>query len=258
MEKVLREIQEDYRSKNIWPSTTALVDILLSRGVEMIEVHDELSRKLTSYQAYSFWDAILVAATFWNPENSKELLDEQRQLLKLNQDIVTASRKLSELLKKRQELQEKGRFQAHDDLHVVDWIDRAAAANGKYMTFVQQPIQILASRYEQRYWPEMYEVIEAIGAFASEAEVEPTDEWTEELISSRKCSVADYVRVLLIAITERKEHQAPGYDLPQKFRLTDRAMATLINCTLNLAPDDLLSTEYVKRLRHLVRKKNTS
>ncbi len=85
-----------------------------------------------------------------------------------------------------------------------------------------------------------------------------TNGWTEELLSSRKCSRADYLRVLLRAFEDRKEGGPYTHNLPQDFRMTDKSLATLINCTLDLEPVDMVSTEYVKRSRQNIRDKQRS
>ena len=74
--------------------------------------------------------------------------------------------------------------------------------------------------------------------------------WTEELLSSPKHSMADYLCVILKAIDDSKRW---GALLPSDFRMSDDALVTLINCTLDLEPGELLSAENIKRSRQNIR-----
>jgi MoxR-like ATPase len=98
-------------------------------------------------------------------------------------------------------------------------------------------------------------VITAVGEFAQESGIYETNSWTEELLSSPKHSKADFLRVILRAIEDRKRYGPPERLLPVEFRLSDDALSTLINCTLDLAPEDLLSSENIKRSRQNIRER---
>jgi hypothetical protein len=65
--------------------------------------------------------------------------------------------------------------------------------------------------------------------------------------------MADYLRVILKAIEDRKVQGPPTDLLPEGFRLSDNALATLINCTLDIAPENLLSSEGIKRSRQNIK-----
>jgi len=132
-------------------------------------------------------------------------------------------------------------------------VDRAAKNNHYYQGYVKEGLEALSGRFDLKYWPDNHEVVAAIGEFAQENEVYESNSWTEELLSSPKYSMADYLRVLLKAIEDRKKHGPPADLLPEDFRLSDNALSTLINCTLDLAPEDLLSSENVKRSRQNIR-----
>ncbi|ODS23035.1 hypothetical protein AB835_10815 [Candidatus Endobugula sertula] len=67
--------------------------------------------------------------------------------------------------------------------------------------------------------------------------------------------MADHLRVILKAIEDRKHYAAPEYLLPIDFRLSDSSIATVINCTLDLEMDNMLSAENVKRSRQHIREK---
>ncbi len=111
----------------------------------------------------------------------------------------------------------------------------------------------LSGQFDLKYWPRTDEVVEAIGVFAQEAEIYENDYWTEELVSSPKHSMADYLRVILKAIEDRKQYGPYSHLLPPDFRISDDVLAIFINCTLDLEPSEVLSTDNIKRSRQNIR-----
>ena len=255
MESILVEKRQYNIDRKILKSENDVIDRLLNRSVEMRPVHDELVGKLHKHQQENFWDAILGVASFWNPESSKKLRDDRRALLNLNREIEKHAHKLADCIRKREEISEISGISSYEDYHVVHWIDRAAENNYMFQSYVQKDLHILRSRFDLKYWPNTHEVVEAIASLAKESDVYITDDWTEELLSSPKCSMTDFLRVALRAIDDRKKIEPYPYRLPYDFRMTDNSLATIINCTLDLEPDGMVSTEYVKSARQNIRKK---
>lgn len=254
MENVLRKIRQDYINQNIWRSLVVIIDKLLARNTEMKEVYDELAEKLTARQQEHFWDGVLGASGFWNPDSSRSLREDQKRLIDLNGQIAAHAAKLADLMALREELAEKSGFNAYDDYHISAWISRATEQNHLYRMHVKRELEPLLTRFDYKYWPTPVELMRAVAEFASEAEISITNDWTEELLSSPKQSNADYLRVLLKAIEDYKDTTGPElYILPEGFRLSDKSLATLINCTLDLSSDEMVSPTYVKRARQNIR-----
>lgn len=255
MESILKKIRQYNIDHHILKSQNAVIDRLLDRSVEMKDAYNELGAKLGKCQQEFLWDAILGAATFFNPESSKNLREDQKTLVKLNKDIAKYASKLSDLMRSRYELSEASGFRSYEDFHVVDWIDRATENNYSYQSFVQEKLHNLSNRFNSKYWPKTFEVIGVISTFAEEAKVQITNEWTKELLASQKCSKADYLRVLLKAIEDKKISGPHTHILPKDFRITDRSLATLINGSLDLTAENIVCAEYVKRSRQNIRNK---
>lgn len=254
MEVILTKTKNSYLKNKILFSEIEVIDRLLARTNEMKDVYEELAGKLSYEEQENLWDALLGVATFWNPDSSKNLRNSKKKLIKLNQEISQTAIKLSSLIKEREEICETSSISAYDDYHPVHWIHRAAEPNYNYEGYVKKKLQLLASQFNLKYWPRTNEVVEAIAAFADEAEISENNSWTEELICSPKQSMADYIRVILKAIEDRKDPYGSPAPLPTDFRLSDNSLATFINCSLNLPADDLLSSENVKRSRQNIRK----
>lgn len=255
MESILRSKRQYNIDHQILKSENKVIERMLKRSVEMKDMYNELGTKLSECQQEHFWDAILGAATFFNPESSERLRKNRKTLVKLNQDIAKYASKLTDLMKQRYDLSETSGLNSHGDHHVIHWIERAAKNNYLYQSYVKVKLKPLASRFDLKYWPRTFEVVSAISAFAEEAETHASDEWTEELLSSQKCSKSDYLRVLLKAIEDKKEFGPNTHVLPHNFCMTDKSLATMINGTLGLEPDNMITTEYVKGTRQNIRDK---
>ena len=256
MESILNNRKQYNEERRIWPSENKVIDRLLYRSTEMSEVYEELGQKLSHGQQENFWDAVLAVATCWTPDSAKKNREDKKELASLNSQIATCAEKLATLLFQRYELCEGSGFSAYEDSHVLDWIEHASTDNHLYQSHLQDKLRNLAGQYDLKYWPRTFEVVEAVAHFAKSATVQTTDGWTEELISSPKSSYADYMRVLLKAIDDRKREFSHPYPLPGDFKLTDKNIANIINCTLGLDGDEMATTEYVKRARQHIREKH--
>jgi hypothetical protein len=223
----------------------------------MLAVYDELAGKLSECQQKNLWAALLGVAAFWNLEASKSLREDKRTLAKLNASIAKHAQELATLIQERRDICETSGISAYEDYSFLHWVHRSAENNHYYQSYVKEGLQTLSGRFDLKYWPDNHEVVAAIGEFATEAELYENDPWTEELLSSSKHSMADYLRVILKAIEDRKSYSPPECLLPQDFRLSDDAIATLINCTLDVDPENMLSSENIKRSRQNIRKRKS-
>ncbi|PCJ26212.1 MAG: hypothetical protein COA96_05565 [SAR86 cluster bacterium] len=253
MESILREMRAYNIEHQILPGENTVINRILKHSVEMEPVYAELTSKLSECQQINLWDALLGVATFWNPEASKALREEKRKLFKLNREIAKCAKSLAMMIKERRDISEISGISAYEDYHFIHWVNRAGMKKPYYQVYVKKDINSLKSRFDLKYWPDNHEVVAAIGELAQENEVYETDSWTEELLSSSKCSTADYLRVILKAIEDRKENGPSAGLLPEGFRLSDNLLATLINCTLDLSSENLLSSENIKRSRQNIR-----
>jgi hypothetical protein len=126
MELILKEMRVYNIEHQILPSENKVIDRLLKRSVEMQTVYDELSEKLSVCQQKNLWDALLGAATFWNPDASKALREDKKQLAKLNANIAKHAQKLAALIEERKDICETSGISAYEDYHFLHWVHRAA------------------------------------------------------------------------------------------------------------------------------------
>jgi len=207
MESILTEKRQYNIDRQILNSENEVIDRLLKRSIEMKPVYDELISKLNKNQQENLWDAILAVAAHWNPESSKKLRDDRKTLINLNREIEKHAQNLADCIRKRNEISENSGISSYEDYHIVHWIDRAAENNYMFQSYVQKDLHNLRSKFDLKYWPNTHEVVEAIASFAKESDIYITDDWTEELLSSPKCSMRDFLRVVIRAIEDRKKNE---------------------------------------------------
>lgn len=255
MEQILKDRHQQNSEVGIWPTENAVISRLLAAPLEMAEVYNEVSSRLSQPQMENFWDAILGAACFWTPSDSMNLREVRRNLEQLNRQIETHAYKVASLLRRRSELAEEFGFRASADYHVLNFLDRAGDA--RYELYVRPELQKLRGRYDLKYWPDIPSLAESIAVSAKESEVFPVDSWTQTLLSSRKGSRTDYIRVILQAIEERKADCNGVGRLPSGFRMSDKSLAIFITHSLDSCDEEPVTAEYVKSARMHIRNSST-
>jgi hypothetical protein len=251
MEQILKDRQQQNSEAEIWPTENAVINRLLSASVDMEQVYKEVSSRLSQPQMENFWDAMLGVACFWTPSDSMSLREVRRDLVQMNRQIETHAHKIVALLRRRSELAEEFGFRASSDYHVLSLLDRAGDA--RYELYVRPELRKLRGRYDLKYWPDIPSLVESIAVSAKESEVFPVDDWTQTLLSSRKGSRTDYLRVILQAIEERKEDWNEAGRLPSDFRMSDKSLAIFITHSLDSFNEEPITAEYVKNARMHIR-----
>lgn len=77
--------------------------------------------------------------------------------------------------------------------------------------------------------------------------MQASDPLTAAATVATRPSLADFFKALFALIDENSVRNY-GH-MPNDFKPTDTTLALLANCSLDLGPDNLVSSEYVKRLR---------
>lgn len=108
-------------------------------------------------------------------------------------------------------------------------------------------------QYDNKYWPDLNAVVEAIGVDAENAEVYAHDVATASATSSARPGLSDFFRALLAHIEENLVSE--GGLIPTDFRISDGTLASLVNCVLELEVEDMIDAAYVKRFRQGERKR---
>ena len=253
-EQLLLESKRYNIEHHILPSENAVTDRLLRRGIELRDAYKELCDKLHAHPPalQVFLGLVLTAAAFWNPEKMQAARAVRSQLANVNEQISRKAAELVMLLKQRSELHDTSGFSSSTHYHVCEVIEAAAQHSYLFQSYVQEKLSALRGQFDLKYWPSLGEFLQELATDAENAVMEATDSLTAAATAATRSSQADFFKALFASI---EENSAKSYgQLPSDFKLTDRTLASLANCALDLGPDDLVDDAYVKRLRQRERK----
>ncbi|HAT2250061.1 MULTISPECIES: hypothetical protein [Aeromonas] len=245
-EGILRKEIENNEKNNIWPSINATVRVLLRQSRTMAPVYEELC-ELLPLERYvtSFLDALISTFTFWDEDDMRKAREERGRLIQINEDIADLATRLGDLLREREDICNRAGFGCERETGLAALFDRAGEHNPLYTLYPQDEFIRLTHRYEHKYWPSIEDLLSELASDAEQSEVYAHDAETEAGTSSRKPSQYDVLR----AFQAKLDDYALGGELPSKLRLSDSAMATILNCITELDADSLVTAEYIKSFR---------
>ncbi|WP_043879230.1 hypothetical protein [Azorhizobium caulinodans] len=240
---------------NILPSVNAVADRLLARGTELTDAYVELHEKLGSHPSALevFLDQLLSTAAFWNRERTREARSDRERLQIINAEIAKISASLYSLIEERNDLHNRSSFRSDTYYHPLDLIEKAAAKNYLYHCHIRDSLATLRGRYDLKYWPSIGDCLLVLSRDAATSKVSASDPLTEAATQGKRGSLADFFKTLFVTIEQNKRRNA-GF-LPDDFRLTDASLASLVTCALDLDPDEVVDSAYVKRLRQRERER---
>jgi hypothetical protein len=249
-------MMEDLQAKRIWPNLCSIIGGMLKRRIELIEVHEEVHDALaqTPRALYMFWDVFLHAADGWNPEKNRAARQAREELVGVNRRISEFADQLAALLERRDSIHNYTGFSSNTHYHILDIVHDASEHNDHYESYVKEDLERLQYQYDLKYWPALSEVVQAIGTDAERSEVTATDPATAAATESRKSGRSDFVKAFLARLDDNRVREC-GF-IPNGFALSDSAMASLVNCGLDLASDELVDADFIKRFRQRQRQAN--
>ncbi|MFJ2323184.1 hypothetical protein [Pseudomonas sp. NPDC087817] len=248
-EALLRNMMEDLQAKGIWPNVQSIIDSMLKRRIELVEVYEEVHAMLaqTPRGLYIFWDVFVHSADGWNPEKNRRARRAREELIGVNARISELADQLAALLDRRDELHNYSGFGSNTQHHILDIVHEASEHNYRYESYVKEELDRIQNQYDFKYWPPLSDVIQAIGSDAEMAEVTANDPATEAATASRKSGRSDFIKAFLARIDDNRVREC-GF-IPNSFALTDGSLASLVNCGLDLAVDELVDADFIKRFR---------
>ncbi|MGB7242278.1 MAG: hypothetical protein WBC93_09355 [Sulfitobacter sp.] len=248
-EDILQREIEYNKEHEILSSETAVAECLLVRTIELQDAYLELNEKLGSKPPALkvFLGLLLSVAAFWNPDQLKEARSQRKRLEEINGDISGKASELASLLDQRTAIENASSFGSDTHYHCMNVIVEAAAENHLFNSWVREDLKNLSARFDLKYWPSLGDFVTEISRDASVAEVISHDPITLASTSSRRNSLADFLRALRAAIYE---NSASNFgQLPDDFKVSDGTLASLTNCALDLPQNAIIDGQYVKRLR---------
>lgn len=248
-EAILRKEMEYNIAHKIWPSVNRIVERMLARRVELKDAYEEIYSSLARRPRAltAFWDIFVHTPVAWSPDRIRAARQDRDELVELNDQISVAAGHLARLLERRGELDERAVFSSGAAHHVLDFINQASEHNHLHEFHVKEELESLRYNFGLDYWPTLSSLVEAIGLDAENAEVVANDPATAAATESRKPGLSDYVKAVLVRI---EENTFSSYGLlPNNFALSDGALASLVNCALDLDADEIVDAAFIKRFR---------
>lgn len=248
-ETLLREMMEDLQAKGIWPNVQSIIHSMLKRRIELIEVYEEVYATLAQKPRglYMFWDVFVHTADGWNLEKNRAARKAREELIGVNARISELADQLAALLDRRDELHNYSGFGSDTQHHILDIVHEASEHNYLYESYVKKELDRIHYQYDFKYWPPLSDVIRVIGSDAEIAEVTANNPATEAATASRKTGRSDFIKAFLARIDDNRVREC-GF-IPNSFALSDGSLASLVNCGLNLAVDELVDADFIKRFR---------
>jgi len=258
--KIFEDMLEEHIRINteggILPPETAICRRLLARTTELVEAYDELWAKVghNRFSLCVFIDGLLGVAAVWNPAKMAEARRMRDRLREVNEKIAGVAFELAELLHERSTLHDHSGFVSETHYHILGPFDEAARGNYRFESYVQKELKALRGQFDFKYWPTLSDFVRVLGVDAGKAVTHAHDSLTAAGTASSRPSRADFFRAWFELIEENCE----DHHLPRDFRLTDASYASLANCALDLGPEELVASDYVKRLRQRNREADRS
>lgn len=257
-EAILRTDIEYNRARNIWPSVNRIIERLLASSIELQEAYEEIHHSLAHRPRalVAFFDVFVHTPVAWNPEKIREARNARKELTEVNEQISMVANELAHLLTRRDELKERTSFSCDTYYHVLDVVGDASEHNYLFESYVKDELDTLQHQYDLKYWPSLSSVVEAIGINAEGAEVIARDPAMAAATESRRSGLSDFLKAFSARIEENTISQH-GL-IPNDFRLSDNALATLVNCALNLDVEELIDASFIKRFRQRQRQNKST
>lgn len=248
-EAILAEQIRYNNEHEILPSEIAIARRLLARRAELAEVYTELHAKLAHdpLALREFLDLLLRTRAHWGPEKIAQARSDRVQLVGVNQRIEKLAREVADLMDLRERLHNTSGFTSSTFYHIHDVIEAANQGNGLYRWHLREALADLR-KFDMKYWPSLGDCLRAIADDAAASAPDATDPLIDAATTSSRASHSDFLMALFTHIEECRG-TSPG-SIPRSFKLSDAAMASLVNVLLDLSPDQLVDAIYVKGRRH--------
>ncbi|WP_323658543.1 hypothetical protein [Pectobacterium versatile] len=155
LKNYFKGLQSPPLRKAAWP----MIERLIARETEMRSVWKEIARYGLSWQqCHTLLEQVIFAGRSGTDAAVRRLKDNYRQLVNLNHDIVQMAEQLVAKLDAREHILNHNSFTLDNTVHIVELIDKAAAKNGHYRSYVREPLLSLGT-YELKYWPSLQAIL---------------------------------------------------------------------------------------------------
>lgn len=245
----------EYRATRIYGSAWPTMEKIIASTGELSLVFEEIVSAY-GYQEASQVDfyptsenTFLILEHIWlSTSFSKELVtdykEQRKRLDALSKEVSDLSRKLS---KKLEELDEPSNFNQLSRYEYQSGISAFMDAGQKVSYFgihLEKKLRGLKYQFDGKYWPTRSQIVSAIADFEIE-QPKPTHRLIpSDVLDGRSAVIKDYV------LPFDSGFSSYDNDLPPCFRFSNNAMADLANFVLDVDPDNPITPEAIRNVRH--------
>ncbi len=232
-----------------WSSWHPVMERILSRSIEMKPVYKELSDKFGSNIDCSKPELRLTLEAIWhsgenfNQEAISHEREVQSELEVLHNQIPLLAIQLSDALRRQQELYNKEDFSPSEFLNVIDVVKLAGEHNGHFKGWVQEKLDRIDGQFDGKYWPDLHQLVSAIGDFESLESVPKQNSIPEDVMDGRSSIIKDFVLTLDKDLKDCRQ-------IPNSFVFSNSSMATIVNVVLDLPITKIATTDTVRVIRN--------
>lgn len=243
--RVLEEQISYNMERQIAPSETKIATRLLKRSGELTEVQMQFHSQFPVEPAFTqAVESVLATFAYQSPKHLQKARQDKRRLSELNGEIAKHAERLAKLLERREQLEATSDFTGNSHSCICDVMEGAGRTNGHFRSYLSERLLHLRGQFDSKYWPPLSAFVNELARNAAEADVVPTSPLTEVATAKSRPSKADVVRALSLVLSSR--NYGP---FSPAFRLSDQAVASLINCALDLPASELVDASYIKGIR---------
>lgn len=254
-ENILKEHWSNCAERSLPQTCTKLQERMLERRNELAIAYEDLIEQTggCATAVYLFFDSLMCAVFAWNPTSISSMRHDKARLTEVNVSISETADRLGALLAEREEIQNRNSFGTGTLYHIVNVVSEASSQNYLFKNRVEEDLKALSARYDMKYWPSLSDIVDVIGLDAENTQISIHDEVTEAALASPRTSKADFCRAFFQRVKD-EACDTPSA-LRSDFNLKDESWASVINCALDLPPEELIDGQYIKRLRQRSREK---
>lgn len=235
----LREQRDYYSANGNLPGNGELVGRLLHRTGELTPAYCDIAKMLGDNKRarWEFFDALICAASVWDPVSIRKARDDKKKLECLYHEIAETAGKLSTLCLERDHIQDHSSFGADAHFDILEVLEAACHDNHLLDSRGKEEMAQLRYRFDLKYWPSLSAFFGEIAEDAKRAKVVCHNRTTEVVTKSNRSS-KDFARAIYDRLMACKD--SANAALQRDFRLKDETWAALSNVLVPYEPDDLI------------------
>lgn len=251
-ERILLDKKKENLKGNILAAENIVIDRLLARKSELSDAYEELYYKLHKklFGLDYFLNILICAAANSSPITKKEMALTIDSIFLINQKISDSADLLEKLLNERDILFKNTDLNNITSHPVCLLLIAGGQHNFLFKAYVQEKLLALNERYDRRYWPSISDLFREVSTDALNCSNNLVHALPVTSEFSDYPSRSVFFNKFFAAIEHKKTLDNPP--LPDEFRLTNRSLAALANCALDLAPEYKIDSNYMKQLHQVV------